>query len=52
MCDDQQHATNLHRRRNIPALTKQEEITPETPRSELSSDQQRSRSVNVKGIAK
>ena len=52
MCKNQQCAADLERRRNIPALAKEKEITPKAPGSELGSDQQRGAGVDIEPVAK
>src|SRR5438034_7314923 len=47
MREDEQCAANLERMRNFPAPPEQEEISPKTPGSELSCDQQRGARANV-----
>src|SRR5438552_3652037 len=52
MCKNQQCAADLERRRNIPALAKEKEITPKAPRSELGSDQKRGTGDDIEPEAK
>src|SRR5207302_10271451 len=52
MGDDRQRAEKLERRRKIPPLAKEKEITPETPRCYLSGNEQRVGGVEVQPVAK
>src|SRR5262245_13172286 len=49
--EDEERPTNLKRTRNSPAPAEQEEISPKTPRSELSGDQKRRAGVDVECIS-
>src|SRR6476469_9690550 len=48
---DEECPANLKRTRNFPAPAEQEEISPKTPRSELSGDQKRHAGADVESIS-
>src|ERR1700704_1313365 len=52
MGKDRQCAEDLKRRRELPALTKQKEVSPESPRSDLRGNEKRLVALKIKDATK